>query len=159
MTGPGMTPGAPDAALLAALRTMWEEADPPSTDLADRMVLAVQLERLDAELLLLSEDVQVPAGARTEEPARTLTFSHDAVSVMVTITPRGRRFRLDGWVAPGHGGQLELRRPDGAVTSVAVDSDGRFVLGDVRPGMIQLVYRPPDGGPLSHPVAAPPVRL
>lgn len=159
MTADAAPPGEQDAALLAALRAMWEAADPPPADLADRMVLAVQLERLDAELLRLTEELLEPAGARSEDPARTLTFSHESVSVMVTITPLGQRFRLDGWVAPSSGGLLQLRRPDGSVVGTSVDDDGRFVLGDVPSGLVQLVYQPGPDGPLVRAVAAPPVRL
>ncbi|GAB2690569.1 carboxypeptidase regulatory-like domain-containing protein [Thalassiella azotivora] len=154
-----------DRGLLRSLRRMWERLDPPPADLADRSLVAVAVDDLDLELLLLTDDASRLVGARGEETARTLTFSGDCVSVMVTIT-RSRRhhYRLDGWVAPLGEGRVELRHSAGRDVAGPVDADGRFVLRDVPAGTVQLVYHPDaravaGGPPVLRSVAAPPVHL
>ncbi|WP_454778592.1 carboxypeptidase regulatory-like domain-containing protein [Georgenia muralis] len=149
-----------DAELLELLRAEWERRDPPAEDLADRVILALALADLDAELARLEAEVDLPVGARAAEPTRSLTFTSEHASVMVTLTPRtAGRFRLDGWVAPAFAGQVELRRAGDGDDRAAVDDDGRFVLDDVAAGLVQLVYVPAPGGDLVRPVAAPPVQL
>lgn len=160
-TGPGGTAGGAtpsDFALLDALARMWESHDPPPADLADRMVLAVQVEQLHADLLELESSWAEPVGARGVSPAHTLTFSNDDVSLLVTVAvgADGRR-RLDGWVAPAAGGTVEARRADAAPRQADVDENGRFVLDGLPGGLVQLLYRPADGD--QGAVVSPPVRL
>jgi hypothetical protein len=153
-----------DAELLDRLRDAWAELDPPPPGLAERAIVAIGMDDLDLELMLLQESASDLAGARGVETARTLTFSGESVSVMVTVTPsRRHHFRLDGWVAPLGGGRIHVRHSGGRDVDGEVDRDGRFVLHDVPAGMVQLVYHPrrtrtTDDVPL-RPVAAPPVRL
>lgn len=165
MTGPSET----DAELVAALRAMWHEQDPVPADLSERVLVAVGMDDLELELLLLSQTAEL-TGARSAQTARTLTFSGDAVSVMVTISPsRRHRFRLDGWVAPLANGRVEARHSSGQDVEAPVDGDGRFVLHDVPAGLVQLVYHPggsTDGdahgaatAASARSVAAPPIQL
>ncbi|HEX5533167.1 MAG TPA: hypothetical protein VFX33_05450 [Actinomycetales bacterium] len=162
-----------DVALLKQLQSMWSELDPAPDDLAERSLVAIAMDDLDLELLLLQDASSDLAGARSMvETARTLTFSGERVTVMVTITPTsGGAFRIDGWVAPAVSGFVEIRRANGSDTGAPlggsaarepVDADGRFVLLEVPPGMAQLVYHPKpaahDEQPLRS-VAAPPIRL
>jgi hypothetical protein len=162
-----------DVALLEQLQRMWSELDPAPDDLAERSLVAIAMDDLDLELLLLQDTSSELTGARSlVETARTLTFSGEQVTVMVTITPTGDAFRIDGWVAPAMPGFVEIRRASGPGDTGApmtgstarepVDGDGRFVLHDVPPGMAQLVYHPKpaahDQQPLRS-VAAPPIRL
>ncbi len=151
-----------DDDLVLALREVWERHDPVPADLAERIVFAVALEGLEAEVAVLAEELLEPLGARSAEPARTLTFTSEHASVMVTLTPQeGGRFRMDGWVAPAARGTVELRRSEGDETThfTEVDAQGRFAIDDVHAGLVQLVFVPTPGGPLQRPVAAPPVRL
>ncbi len=151
-----------DDELVEALRGEWERRDRPPRDLVERVLFAVALEGLEAEVAVLAEDLLEPLGARSAEPARTLTFTSEHASVMVTLTPRdGGRFRIDGWVAPASRGHVELRRSEHeeATERTTVDAQGRFALDDVHGGMVQLIFVPEAGGPLERPVAAPPVRL
>ena len=153
-----------DAELLNRLAEAWSELDPPPPGLAERAIVAIGMDDIDLELMLLQESSTEMAGARGVETARTLTFSGESVSVMVTITPSRRHpFRLDGWVAPLGGGRVHVRHSGGRDVDGDVDRDGRFVLHDVAAGMVQLVYHPretrtPEREPLRS-VAAPPVRL
>lgn len=165
MTGPLLP--VDDELLLDAVRSEWERRDPVPSDLAERMVFAVALEGLEADVAVLAAEMLEPVGARGVEPARTLTFTSENASVMVTLTPRaGGRFRLDGWVAPAGRGRVELRRGAGldgndtlSTEQTPVDDQGRFACPEVSGGLVQLVFVPDPGGPLSRPVAAPPVRF
>lgn len=150
-------PGAPDgaapddAALLADLARVLEAADPPPPGLAERALFALSLARLEAELAEIQH--LVPAGIRSEEVVRTVTFTASHVTVMITVTPTEPGLvRVDGWVAPGARYRIEVHRP-GSVTEVDTDDDGAFVL-EVPAGAAGLVLHRADGtGPtVSTPV-------
>jgi hypothetical protein len=139
-------PGTPlspaDAELLDALRGMWELQDPVPADLAERVLFSLELEDLEFELLQLEADLLTPTGSRGEERARTVTFTSESLSVMVTISPSATKaVRLDGWIAAGGGLQVELRFTGGGKRERA-DEDGRFVFDQVGPGMAQLLFHP-----------------
>lgn len=146
-----------DDQLLDALRTLWERRDPVPTGLVDRVQFAIWLEDLDTEveMLALTSEVDVAAGARSTETARTVTFSTDHLSIMITVSerPDGRR-RVDGWVSPASSGEVVVRQADGSSRDAVVDADGRFALDDLVPGMAQLVLRSDDSS-----VATPPIEL
>jgi hypothetical protein len=146
-----------DDQLLDALRTLWERRDPVPTGLVDRVQFAIWLEDLDTEveMLALTSEVDVAAGARSTETARTVTFSTDHLSIMITVSerPDGRR-RVDGWVSPASSGEVVVRQADGSSRDAVVDVDGRFALDDLAPGMAQLVLRSDDSS-----VATPPIEL
>jgi len=145
-----------DVDLLDALHSMWEHADPPADDLAERMLFAVLVENLDAELMVLEQQSEL-AAVRGEAPVRTFTFSGERCTVMVTLT-RGsdERTRLDGWVAPPLGGRLVARRSGGWEQDSPVDLDGRFRLDDVPVGALAVVYHPePVAGVVTRPLASP----
>jgi hypothetical protein len=133
-----------DQALLAALRRMWEVADPPPADLATRTLFLLELDNLEVELMSLRQELSA-AGARNAETASTITFASESLTVMLTVSPSGpQRHRLDGWLAPGAALRLELRTAAGVREDLA-DSDGRFVFTDVPPGLVQLVIHPTEG--------------
>jgi hypothetical protein len=153
--------GGEDAELLDRLRQMWEIGDPMPDGLVERITFAIGLDDIDAEFMRLTEEVLVPAGARGAEHVRTITFGGESVTVMVTVTQEGRdNFRLDGWLAPAAALQIELRRADGSLTTVA-DDDGRFVFDEVPPGLAQLVLHPTPNSAveLRRDVVAPAVQL
>jgi hypothetical protein len=147
-----------DDELLDALRSMWERRDPVPAGLVDRAQFAIWLEDLDTEveMLVLTSEVDVAAGARSTETARTVTFSTDHLSILITVSerPDGRR-RVDGWVSPATSGEVVVRQVDGSSREAVVDADGRFALDDLVPGMAQLVLRSSD----STSVATPPIEL
>ena len=173
-----------DGVLLDQLRHMWEEADPPPADLAERVLFAVGLEDLEFELLQLRGELDL-AGARGAEPlpahnaepldtrsaaphdargaekVRTVTFGSDSLTVMVSLSgqhPQGRR--IDGWIAPGAALRIELRTTRG-VQQTTADQTGRFSLSDVPAGLVQLVIHPTEGAtvPLTRPVVTPAIQL
>lgn len=150
-----------DAALLDQLQAMWEQTDPVPPGLVERVTFAIGLDNLDVEMMRLTEEVLVPAGARGAEHVRTITFGGESVTVMVTVSQEGPDvFRLDGWLAPSAALSIELRRADGSLTT-ASDEDGRFVFEDVPPGLAQLVLHPTPNSAveLRQDVVAPAVQL
>jgi hypothetical protein len=152
--------GLPDADWLETLRLMWTERDPMPDDLADRVSVALAVADLDAELLELVEGALTGAGARGEDRTRTVTFSNETVSVMVTIDHGAGGARLDGWVTEGGGLRVELRTGPTSRDTVA-DEDGRFAFDGVPAGLVRLVLHPTDGAALrlGRPVTTPGVEI
>jgi hypothetical protein len=150
-----------DAALLDRLQTMWEAADPVPPGLVERVTFAIGLDSLEFELMRITEEILVPAGARGAEHVRTITFGGESITVMVTVSQESHdSFRLDGWLAPAAALSVELRRSEGSVTT-ASDESGRFVFDDVRPGLAQLVLHPTPNSAveLRQDVVAPAVQI
>jgi hypothetical protein len=160
MTGERTPAGMSDADWLDTLRLMWTERDPVPADLAERVSVALAVSDLDAELLELVEGMLSPAGARGEDRTRTVTFSSDTLSVMVTIDHGPGGARLDGWVADGGGLRVELRSGS-ASRDVVTDEDGRFAFDAVPAGLVRLVVHPTDGAALvlARPVTTPGVEI
>ena len=52
------------------------------------------------------------------------------------------RVRIDGWIAPGAGVQVEIHTSGGERTAIA-DANGRFVFDDVHRGPLQFLLRSP----------------
>lgn len=152
-------PSAEEAVLLDRLRSTWERRDPVPGDLVDRVLFAVWLEDLDTEveMLTMTEHAGDLVGVRATETARTVTFSTDDLSILISVSerPEGRR-RVDGWVTPRGSGRITLRRTDGTSSATTVDEDGRFALDDLAAGLVQIVLHRGDDQPL---VAAPPIEL
>jgi hypothetical protein len=164
MTGERTGADMSDAEWLETLRLMWTEHDPVPADLADRVSVALATVDLDAELLELVEGLLSTAGARGEDRTRTVTFSSETVSVMVTIDAGPGGARLDGWIADGGGLRVELRtgQPTGTVSrDVVTDEDGRFAFERVPAGVVRLVVHPTDGAALllARPVTTPGVEI
>ena len=149
-----------DGRSLATLRRIYEVGDPVPPSLIDRVKFAITLDDLEAEVARLQrESVPELASARSEEAlkARSVTFTSDTITTMVTITPVAGGVRLDGWAAPGAFVEVELRIGD-ATRSTTADEDGRFVFDDVPSGFAQFVMRMPGEG-AEHPVVTPAIEL
>jgi hypothetical protein len=147
--------------LMAALRAMWDRRDPAPTDLAERISFALALENIEIELARMEEHLLAGSGARGEERVRTVTFVSRSITVMVTLgeEPSGT-VRLDGWVQDGAELDIDIRIGD-AVRRCHADSDGRFALEHIPPGLIQLIFQPTRGGipALRQPVVTPAIQL
>lgn len=153
-----------DDGLVDALRQTWMRTDPVPAGLVDRVLFAIGLEGLDAELAVLVDSslVGARAAARPEEAARTITFSSTSLTATITISDSpGGGSRVDGWLAPAEAIRVEVRRTDQAAMDVLADDGGRFVIDGLPRGLVQLVFHPVPGagGALSTVVAVPPVRL
>jgi hypothetical protein len=119
--------------------------DPPPSDLDERVLFALALTDLDAEVARLA--AAEPALARAGEQARTVTFDASSRTVMITIVERADNLvRVDGWLAPGAALTVELRLPEPAAARlVTADETGRFVFDEVPHGLAQLLVHPPGG--------------
>ncbi len=135
-----------DDVVLRQLAAMYDELDPPPGGLADRIQFGITLDALEAEVARLQRGSKELAGARSDNATgvQTITFTSSALTVMVTVAVTAAdRVRIDGWVAPGAGVQVEVRTPAGP-RRTAADDDGRFVAEDVPRGFVQFVLTPPD---------------
>jgi len=137
-----------DEALLAEVRTLYDDADPIPDDLVERVSFAIALEDLDLEVLRLTEGRPDLVGARGDEEARTITFDCDSLTIMIrlAVTDVGA-VRVDGWLAPPAAHRVEMSTVAERMETQA-DGDGRFVFDGVPRGLAQLVVRAgADGGP------------
>lgn len=134
----------PDGEVLDRVRAMWQEEDPVPADLAERISFVLSLEDIEVELLRLESQELV--GARGEEHARTVTFTSESLTVMVTLgAASAAGVRLDGWIAGGGGLRVEARTRGGGTLGTAADAEGRFVLDPVPAGLVRLAFLPTAG--------------
>jgi len=144
-----------DVALLAAVRTMWETADPMRPDLVDRVRFAIELDDVDIELSRLVETSSL-VGARSDEFTRLVTFQSDSLTVMITLEQGvDGTTRIDGWLTPAACRRIELRCPAGP-RSAESDDTGRFSFDAVPAGSVRLVVH--DAGS-AHRVITPTFEL
>jgi hypothetical protein len=142
MTGPGEPLDDLDREILAGIGRL----DPPPADLDDRVLFALALADLDAQVARLAAEEFTGSGARAGERTRTITFDAASRTVMITVVERPDNLvRIDGWLAPGEAVRVELRVPEPAPTrTVTADPTGRFVFDEVPHGLAQLLV---DGTP------------
>ncbi|WP_372595339.1 hypothetical protein [Actinotalea sp.] len=138
-----------DLALLDDLSRILGTIDPVPEGLVDRALFALTLEGLNAEVMALHR--QEPALAVRGEPTRvemrTITFSSDPLTVMISLSEGPTGVRIDGWTAPAERYVVQVYGPDGFVSTES-DDDGCFVFPDVAPGPASLVLRRAAGGPV-----------
>jgi hypothetical protein len=146
-----------DREILADLARIHELLDPVPEGLVERSLFAITLAGLEAEVMEL-EYVRVPEmSVRGDAPpveARTITFTSESVTVMISLSPTDDgRVRIDGWAAPAAELRVRLHRPDG-VSETTSDEDGRFVFDAVDPGPASFVVQPTGSseGAVSTPV-------
>ncbi|HET6209668.1 MAG TPA: hypothetical protein VFD94_04755 [Jatrophihabitans sp.] len=150
-----------DERVLSRVARLYDTVDPVPDDLVDRLQFAITLDALHVELATLQltgSGELAMRGAEQVNAMKTLTFSSESVTTMVTINPDGPdRVRIDGWAAPGAHASVELHQGN-TIREVVADADGRFVFNDVEHGLTRLVIRAAD--PASHPpVATPAVEI
>lgn len=151
-----------DERTLRRIAELYTHVDPVPPGLVERLQFGVTLDALHAEIARLQRHEPELAGVRSDDAgpteARTVTFTSDSLTTMITITPAGPDVvRLDGWVAPGGGVVVELRTIDGR-HSAAADANGRFVFDDVPHGLAQFLLQPPRPE-LGQPVITPSIEL
>jgi hypothetical protein len=136
-----------DFALLNSLRAYYEEHDPVPAGLEDRIQFQITLDALHTEIATLTQLDLATSGTRSAatETVRTITFTSDSLTTMVTLSPLGDgTVRVDGWAAPGAGIRVEVLLPDGPRDTYA-DDDGRFVFESVPSGLAKFaLYVPHD---------------
>lgn len=138
-----------DHALLADLARVVTRVDPVPEGLAERALFALTLEALHTEMVeLVRLDTTEPA-LRGDVPveavqARTITFTAEPCTVMITLSGGADGVRIDGWIAPATRCTVDVVRPEGQVR-VESDDQGCFVVESVPPGPASLVLRRSDG--------------
>jgi hypothetical protein len=149
-----------DFALLNSLRAYYDENDPVPDGLVERIQFELTLDALHAEVATLMQMDMAGAGVRSAAPeaVRTITFTSESLTTMVTLTPQpDGTIRVDGWAAPGAGIRVELLLSDGPRETRA-DDDGRFVFEDVPSGLAKFVVHVPHGEEIST-VLSPTIEL
>ncbi|WP_425955053.1 hypothetical protein [Xylanimonas sp. McL0601] len=150
-----------DVAVLERLAHAVGELDPVPDGLVERSLFAMTLAALEAEAdVMTMQHVDTLAGAVRGDSApveaRTITFTHDTLTVMVALSASDAGLvRIDGWLAPAAPLVVELRQPVGDRSTTA-DADGRFSFDAVDRGPASLLVRPADGG---SPVVTPVIEL
>lgn len=126
-----------DERLFAALREMWDAADPAPVGLADRMVATVAVDDLsrDFELLTLREAPERMV-ARAAADENVFHFGDDDASVLVRVTSRDGVRRLDGWSDPPVVAARLAQEP--REWEADVWDAGRFAFDDVARGPAHL---------------------
>lgn len=128
-----------DLAVLNAVRAWYDETDPVPAGLVERIEFELTLDALHTEVaeLMLMDSAAGVRSASTES-VRTVTFTSQTLTTMITITPQAPgTVRVDGWIAPGQPLQVEVHLASGTITTTA-DEDGRFVLTDVPSGLAKF---------------------
>lgn len=137
---------ADDRAVLNAVRAYFDESDPVPPGLIDRIQFELTLDALHAEVAtLITMDPEL-AGVRSAstEAVRTVTFTSESLTTMVTITPQlDGTVRVDGWVTPIGGVRIEVHLATQTHTTVA-DEDGRFVFEGLPSGMAKFAWLLPE---------------
>ncbi|MFP5282826.1 MAG: hypothetical protein ACLGIF_05180 [Actinomycetes bacterium] len=108
--------------------------------MVDRITFEMTLEALYREATRLTQLELADTGIRTAatEAVRTITFTSDSLTTMVTLTPHADgTVRVDGWVAPGAHVRVEVLLTDGPMETEA-DADGRFVFEHVPNGLAKF---------------------
>lgn len=151
---------ADDHELLTSLHDAYTEHDPAPTDLVDKIKFELTLEALRTEVAQLVQMEAVSGGVRTAatEAVRTITFTSESLTTMVTITPQADgTVRVDGWATPGAGLTVQALQSD-ATTETIADEDGRFALEHLRSGLTKFVLLVPKAGERSV-VISPTIEL
>lgn len=151
---------AEDESVLASVRAAYEARDPMPESLVARIQFELTLDALHAEIATLHQLDLATSGARAggTEDVRTITFTSDSLTTMVTITPlEGDAVRIDGWVAPGGAMRVETIRP-GGVQETFTDADGRFVFDRIPTGLAKFAVHVPRGEDFST-VMTPTIEL
>lgn len=152
-----------DLATLAAVRGLYDRADPVPPDLAERVKFEITVAALQAEVAELVDTALLStrhAAPRQEPtPTESVTFTAASVSLMVTATsdPDRDRVTVDGWVTVP-GSSIEAVTAEGSRVENA-DANGRFVLDDLPHGLVHFVIRTRPDDPDARPVITPTVTV
>ena len=150
-----------DIALLEDVAALWAAADPVPAGLIERIQFELTLDALHAEVATLTQLDLAASGARSAstEAVRTITFSAESLTAMVTITHEsGHTVRVDGWVAPGDGLLVEVLLT-GGTRRVYTDADGRFVVDGLPAELAKFAIHTADEAGDPHIVISPTIEL
>lgn len=133
-----------DRVILDTVAEVFRTADPVPAGLTEDIKFALTVQAMHAEVAELQRVGVESALARSEyTQTQTLTFSAEAISVMVTMSPiDADEVRVDGWVT-GHDSPVRVELRTATRTIAAdVDDDGRFTVDPAPRGMVRFVFLP-----------------
>ncbi len=132
--------------LLARLRRLAAEADPPPAHVLEAARSAYALRDLDAELaaLVLDSAEAGLAGVRGDDEVRLLSYESTGLGLELQVTERGDRRDVVGQVLDGDGGPVVVQTED-AAHEVAPGADGVFAVPGLPPGRLRVRLRGPGG--------------
>ena len=126
----------------AQLRALFSHLDPVPSLLDAAARDAFSWRTIDEELAELTRDsADEEAGALVRGPggARQLSFESPRVEIELEVVATGdRERRLEGQLLPPGAATVAVERPGEAGVSVQADDLGRFVLENLRAGVVRL---------------------
>lgn len=143
-----------DDRLLADVRRMWHEVDPPAEDLAERMIAAVASADLDMELALMElvrdSATEAPVSVRGTDTVRVLHFAGLHGWVLETeIDAGGVRGQLLDFRGDLASVEVVVETAEGGEWSTRLDEVGFFALDAEVAGSVRFVVRHEDSGSMS----------
>lgn len=132
-----------DGQMLARLASIAREVDPAPQLTFDIGRAAYSLHRLDDELALLVADSRTEAGAVRSQASevRLMSFQSPGVSVEIEVSREPSRSTAIGQLVPadsGEGGRVHLETPIGTLSTVRIDSEGRFEFPEVAESLVRF---------------------
>jgi hypothetical protein len=137
-----------DLELLAAIREIFEVADPMPADLPERVRFSLALRELEIEMAwLAAEEDELAVAVRGAEQNRMVTFDSDSLTIMITIEAnKDGTAHVDGWLAPAQRREIEMKTTADSLHAGS-DEQGRFAFARVPRGIVQLVVGPAEHKP------------
>lgn len=133
---------AADAEMLAALKSMWERADPMPADFDAATLALIEAAEVMAgelEFLELVSDERQLVAVRGNSDTRTLRFADSHHEVLLRLVQDNNGTRIDGWIVPPAAGLVTLETASHPIT-VDVDPQGRFDFENVSAGVVALAF-------------------
>jgi hypothetical protein len=132
-----------DAQLLSRLVGIAREIDPAPELAYELGRSAFSLQRLDDELALLVADSRLDAGAvrSVASEVRLMSFQSPGVSVEIEVSRASSRNSAIGQLVPAEsaeGGYVHLETPIGTLSTVRIDSAGRFEFPEVAESLVRF---------------------
>ena len=137
-----------DLGLLAAIREIFEMADPMPAALPERVRFSLALRDLEIEMAWLAADEdQLAVAVRGAEQNRMVTFDSDSLTIMIRIEAnKDGTAHVDGWLAPAQRREIEMKTTADSLRAGS-DEQGRFAFARVPRGIAQLVVGPAEHRP------------
>jgi hypothetical protein len=148
MTDSRQGPGQDEELLLGELARLVRERDPVPPDLVELARNSFTWRTVDAELAELLADSQQPENAASVRSStasvRLLAFATETLRLDVEVLAEGTARRLVGELDPGVPAQVTVEYAGGAL-SEQTDDLGRFTVGGLPAGWVQVRCAPASG--------------
>ncbi|MEV6238618.1 hypothetical protein [Lentzea sp. NPDC051838] len=151
--GPAEPLDGKDFLILDDVRDVYGAIDPMPSGILDDIRFALAVEHLETEVARAAEDL-IPVVTRGEDEQRLHTFECAAMTIVVSVRHNDNgTARVDGWLEPPRAHPVELRTPEGSITTWS-DERGRFALDSVAHGSGYLTVRPAGSRAVTTPTIA-----